>query len=220
MAMSAEEINTRAAGELHESATDLRAKFIRDVFEVTTETLSKQDEELDALAESGYQDGSILEYWVLEDYAALPFSNEEPQKALVTKIIKEDYGVDFTVEEMTLFLPIKDEVTLDEHTDLNSIQQPGFVVVRRSYPDGIEAWYIVRQDGIIPYVPEEESGGETTADSFDSDDITDELIARQLLRRTDTGISTIARLREDFVNFTQVIQRRVQIINGEYVLID
>ncbi len=217
MAMSAEEINHRAVGELAESAGALRVAFMRDSLELTKELLNQQESGFDAIAVQDYPEGSVLNYWVLEDEISLPFIGEEPQSAITSYIAKEDYGLTLeTKNDMMIFVPVEKGTRLDESLNIDDIKMPDFIAIRRGFSNGSVAWYIVRQEGVIPYVPEYESGGETKADEFVADDITDELIHRELSMKVDTGIGLIGQIREDFVNFDRQIQRKVLLLDGKY----
>lgn len=202
MAMSAHEINRRATGEIVETAEAMRRGLIRDTYDLITQSLDAQQQRLDTLALEGYTDGDIIEYLVIEDEVLLPFRGNDPQKALM--VLLKEHGNPSDTEGLRLFLPVDDRYRTDEYDDPSLLRIPEYMVAKRTHKDGVSAWYIVRPEGLIPYIPEDESGGETIADGFEADDITDELIARQLGLQVDTAIATTGKLREDFVNFTQV----------------
>lgn len=209
------DINRRATIELHEAARDLRMQFIRDVFSTAQLALLKQDEHFDELSvDFATPDlDKRYDYYVLEDFIHLPIDRPEAQHSLSVYLTGPLQEVG-QKPSLTLYVPCSEEVTIDEHSDHSLLVEPDFVVVRELRTTGSDAWYIVHEDGVLPYIPEAVSGQEHRADELPDDDITEEQMALMIIamgsKKVDSGVSLISHLREQLVEMSLTVQRSVK----------
>lgn len=207
--------NRQVEQELNGVAREQRLRLINDAFNIVSLALGVQDVEHDLLAVNDIpEEEKVYTFFVLEDYSHLPFDNYGDEHCMVVQLGDEVIEGQSQTRLM-LFVPCPPEVTVDEHCDPSMFKVPGFIALKETTKSGLEAWYIVDENDVTPYIPEVESGEELRADDMIDDDISTEMIMRGISKQVDSRLALLAHIRESLVNMKLFPQRFVTM--GEIV---
>lgn len=140
-----DDINRRNAEAIERQAEALRREIVDSVYEATLALAIEQEDEIDAIGARGQLGLVPIRRKVLQTFTGLPFEGDEPQNALRLLLEPdEERGQQRTGQEkMYTFLPIPDDIVLDETFDPSAIERPKYVGVELCDSEGSPTIYLV-----------------------------------------------------------------------------
>lgn len=140
-----DDINRRNAEAIERQADALRKEIVDGTYEATMALAIEQEEEIDAIGARGQLGLVPIRRKVVQTFTGLPFEGDEPQNALRLLIEPDEERGQQRIgqEKMYTFLPIPEDVVLDETFDPSEIGRPAYIGIELFEPDGTPSAYLI-----------------------------------------------------------------------------
>lgn len=160
--------------------------------------------EIDAGTENALSNGELeksedIRFFVEEDFLATPMLDGQLQRSLSLQLTNEKE--DDSKQTLFLYMPIPDDIDLAPGTNLRSVPIPDVIYVEHRYGDDIIKRYLISRTEVVEYVSAFDTGEEVIKDEFHP-----ERLERLLLKRVDSWLPFLTRLREDVINMKTIPQ--------------
>lgn len=209
-----EHANQADKSDMERAVAELRGRMIESAFSAVKNYWKLQEESFDSIAVSGYPAEEKFDYYVLPSYVGLPFEDDEPVPSLSLllkprqkpetslHIMKPDHS------QMTLFVPVPEDVVFDENLIVDELPPPTYIVVELVTPGGVKTNFKIDRIGMTPFVNAVDSGDQ----SYDTDFVDEELnnlVSDELSIREDVEI--VPWLFKTMVEWRAQVQRSIPV---------